>query len=114
MPDLRNPETGEHVRASDATAAALVEEGWIKLGPPTYAEPAEPKKSRKKKQAGDDSGGTATDLSKMKMPELIAHAEQIGITGDDLDELKKPGTSKAKALEAIQAHIASGGGDADE
>ena len=112
MHDLRNPETGEHVVASDETAAALVEEGWIKLGPPTYAEPAEPKKSRKKEQAGGGSDDGATDLSKMKLPELIAHAEQIGITGDDLDALKKPGTSKAKAIEAIQAHTA--GGNADE
>lgn len=48
-------------------------------------------------------GGEEKPLDKMKLAELVAHAESVGIEGDDLDALKKPGTSKKAVIEAIQA-----------
>jgi hypothetical protein len=46
-------------------------------------------------------------LAEMKLPELIAYAEQIGIPAEQIDPFRKPGKSKAAAIELINAHIAA-------
>ena len=39
--------------------------------------------------------------------EAIAYAEQIGVPADTLAPFRKPGKSKAQAIEVINGHIAA-------
>jgi hypothetical protein len=47
------------------------------------------------------------ELGKLKLAELIEHAEKIGVAADEIAALRKPGVSKAKAIDAINAHVAA-------
>jgi hypothetical protein len=64
-----------------------------------------PKSTTGAEKKVDDDG--EKPLDKMKLAELVAHAESVGIEGEDLDALKKPGVSKAKVREAIDAKLAA-------
>lgn len=116
MPQLQHPETGAHVTASRATADALIEQGWTEVTKAqTSSESVVEQKSGKKKptsepkaKTGDgETPETEKPLDKMGLKELIEHAEKLELPADQLDELRKPGTSKAKAKSAIEAHLAA-------
>lgn len=109
MPNLHHPVTGQHARASLATAARLLEEGWEEITrssdtAPAAAKKTEPKSDSKPKVEPSPPGGDSKPLDKMKLTELIEHAEKIGVDAEQIDSLRKPGASKAKALEIIAAH----------
>jgi hypothetical protein len=105
MPDLKHPETGEHARASRATADALIKEGWEEINATAAAEETTAPKAPKAPKTPKTEGGSNsdTDLSKMKMPELLAHAEKVGLPAEQIDALRKPGTSKKTVIESITA-----------
>lgn len=46
-------------------------------------------------------------LDEMGLAELIEHAEKIGVSADQLEPLRKPGTSKDAVRQAIRAHLGS-------
>lgn len=67
-----------------------------------------PKPKSVEAAAEKSDGGEAKPLDKMKLAELVAHAESVGITGDDLDALKKPSVSKKTVIAAIEAKSEEG------
>lgn len=120
MPLLKHPETGAHVRASAKTAERLIEEGWTKIQETLYPDAASESEATTEAPTGEPksdertpNGGGSTPAAiappekpfdEMKLTELVEYAEKIGM---DAAELKKPGMSKAKAKDAINAHIAA-------
>lgn len=116
MPNLQHPETGAHTRASIATAKRLIVEGWEEIGgePHTDAAPKAASKPTSSKKQTPPPAETPSEpaapekpLDTMKLTELITYAEKIGVPGDQVETLRKPGASKAKAIEIIAAHTAS-------
>lgn len=113
MPDLKHPATGEHIRASVATAERLIKDGWELVGGAKAAKADATPKATKAATPKTESGKTeptkteGTPLDKMKLTELITHAEKLGIAADDLAPLRKPGASKKQAIEIITAHAAA-------
>lgn len=114
MKNLQHPETGGHILVSDPeTAEALLAEGWEEIvdaapaaveptpaeAPATPAAPATPEDGAK-----PPSPSPEKPLTEMKLTELIEHAAKIGMTEEQIAPLRKPGTSKAKAIEAISDH----------
>jgi hypothetical protein len=85
MPKLRNPDTGETVSATAAGAKVLLGRGYLAIGATA---------------APDD---TAKPLEQMKLAELLDQAERSGADEATLDELRKPGTSKAQVIAVITA-----------
>lgn len=53
-----------------------------------------------------DSADSGPNLKKMKLDELLAHAEEVGVDEDTLAELHDGGT-KAQVIEAIESAKAS-------
>jgi hypothetical protein len=111
--DLQHPATGQHTRASDSTAKQLIKDGWKPINADEKpASSAAPKAESTKEPASDDGKNAAPStadekpLDKLKLTELIAHAEKIGVPTEDLEPLRKPGASKKQAIEIIEAHTA--------
>jgi hypothetical protein len=116
MTDLQHPETGAHTRASRATADVLIEQGWEEVGGKTSASDAATPPKRTKSEDGKKKSeppaappktDSAPQLDKMKLTELIAHAEAIGIPAEQIEPLRKPGASKKQAIEITTAHAAA-------
>lgn len=57
----------------------------------------------KLKDETEKGDGGEKPLAKMKLAELVEKAAEVGIDGDDLEALKKPGVSKKTVIDAIQA-----------
>lgn len=57
----------------------------------------------KLKDETEKGDGGEKPLAKMKLAELVEKAADVGIDGDDLEALKKPGVSKKTVIDAIQA-----------
>lgn len=115
MPLLVNPSTGQHVRASHATARRLVsEEGFVAVEETAYpAAQVEAEPKSKPEKTAPPAGGEGTipapdkPLDEMKLGELIEYGQKIGMADDALAALKKPGASKTAAKDAINAHLAA-------
>jgi hypothetical protein len=86
MPKLRNPDTGKTVWATAAGAEVLRRRGYLDAA--KTAQSAQDPPSEK-------------PLEKLKLTELLDHAEASGVDADTLEALRKPGTSKAQVIEAI-------------
>ena len=52
----------------------------------------------------DDQQSGEKPLDKMKLAELLEHAEKIGVPEETLEPLRKNGTSKQAVIDAIAAH----------
>lgn len=66
--------------------------------PATAAEPEQ-------EEARDDGSQGEKSIDDMNLVELLEHAEKVGVPADQLDPLRKPGTSKDAVRQAIRAHL---------
>jgi hypothetical protein len=124
MRTFQHPDNGEHAVASGEAADLLLADGWAELDVEAPSEPQPKAKSKSKPEADpeadpepdpepdpdpdpDPDPEPGPDLGKLKLAELIEHAEKIGVAADEIAALRKPGVSKAKAIDAINAHVAA-------
>jgi len=91
---------GDEVLTSVPTREADAKEVLDSFAELGYTEP----KAEKKPKAAKSQDGDGPKLDKMKLAELLDHADSVGV---DTSELRKPGTSKAQVIEAITAAAAS-------
>lgn len=99
---------GDEVLVTESGWAAAEKAKWEELTVTPYADDEPATEPTAEKPANPPSNPPAEKpLDKMKLTELIEHAEKIGVNVDELDALRKPGASKAKAIEAINAHLAA-------
>jgi hypothetical protein len=117
MRTFQHPSNGEHAIAAGDAAEELLADGWAELDADPGAEAAESEPEIEPDIEPDpdpDPDASANGipapekpLDEMKLPELIAYGEQIGIPAEQIDPFRKPGKSKAAAIELINAHIAA-------